>query len=207
MKTESKKVILCLGCSGHMGKELFAKYNNNNLLLINVSRSKKLEIQGVINIIADITKSIDILKIKYKIQTITERVDVIVLGAMFSHHKRLYELNKAELFYEFNVNVFAQIEILKLIDSIYWRGKSFDKSSVFFISSEICETRVDNLFRLSRSDLESYLITKMCLEYMYNMLRGDFINRGIECNLIRLGDLKSISGINQLKSLLRLISS
>lgn len=165
----SKKSIVIFGGSGQLGEVLFTNYNRDRYDVINVSLKKDLKVKGVVNIHGDITNRIDLIKIKYKLLSLLDKVDVLILGSMFIYHKNILSLSRSELAFEFNVNVFSQIEIIKLVLDSFWRreGEGLSRRQCIYISSAA------SLGITERKDLESYSVEKSCLNMVARYLEKE----------------------------------
>ncbi len=165
MEQNNKKVIVIFGGSGELGHLLFSQYDKEKYSVINISLHNKLRVDGVINIQADVTKKLGLLYIHYKLQSLVERIDVLVLASMFIYHKDLFSLTKKELMYEFDVNVFSQIECTKMILNTFWDFKETkDERTCFYISSAVSTGTT------KRRDLQSYAIEKKSFNYVAEYL-------------------------------------
>lgn len=160
-----KKVIVIFGGSGQLGELLFDAYDQEKYTVINISLHKKLHTRGVINIRADITKKLGLLYTSFRLRTLVTKVDVLILSSMFIYHKDLFSLTKKELAYEFDVNVFSQIECIKMIMDTFWTTATKDVRSCFYISS------ASSLLVTKRQDLESYTVEKQSLNFISRYLK------------------------------------
>jgi short-subunit dehydrogenase len=198
---EEKKVIVIFGGSGPLGDLLFKNYDKNKYIIINISKNRSLELEGVINIKADITKKLDLLKIKFKLKSITERVDVLILGSMFIYHKNLFDMTKKELAYEFDVNLFSQIEIIKLILNNFWETKDvIEKKEIDNINKDKIIKEVRKCFYISsaasagvtsREDLESYTLEKSSLNFVAKYFNKELEKYKVNSYLYMPGSISS----------------
>ena len=162
---KDKKVIVIFGGSGQLGNLLFSHYDQEKYLIINISKSNKPEVKGVITIQADITKNFGLLYSRFRLRSLVEKVDVLVLASMFIYHKDLFSLTKKELMDEFDVNVFSQIECIKMIMNTFWTIEAADPRKCFYISSAV------SLGLTKRKDLESYTVEKQSLNFISRYLK------------------------------------
>lgn len=180
---KDKKVIVIFGGSGQLGNLLFSHYDQEKYLIINISKSNKPEVKGVITIQADITKNFGLLYSRFRLRSLVEKVDVLVLASMFIYHKDLFSLTKKELMDEFDVNVFSQIECIKMIMNTFWTIEAADPRKCFYISSAV------SLGLTKRKDLESYTVEKKSFNYVAKYFEQVLSKRNINSLLYLPGSL------------------
>ena len=182
-KDKKKKTVLIFGGSGQLGNLIFNQYDQEKYTVINISARKKLEISGVINIQADITTKLGLLYSSFRLRSLIETIDVVVLASMFIYHKDLFSLTKKELTHEFDVNVFSQIECIKMIMNIFWKTEEGEVRTFLYISSAA------SLGLTTRKDLESYTLEKQSFNGVAHYFEPFLSKRNINTLLYLPGSL------------------
>ena len=130
-----KKNILITGCSSGLGLALTNYYLQKGFKVYGISRNKpEIQNQNFIHISFDLSK---ILEIKTSLTTILKEIknlDLVFLNAgMLGKIKILQELSIEEMQEVYNLNVYANKELLDILMQI-------DVKNIFIISSGASKT-------------------------------------------------------------------
>lgn len=197
----NKKVIIIFGGSGILGHSLFKDFDDEKYLIINISKNSILNIPNIINIKIDLTKKIDFVFLKYKLKSLIEKVDILILANMFIFHKELFAMSEKELKYEFEVNFFSYIKIIKFILKDFWNGENLDNkdphniesgdkgyNKCFYISSACSLDYISK----ERKDLESYGIEKSNVNYLAKYFSATLKEYNVNSVLYLPGSLEKV---------------
>ena len=161
-----KKNILITGCSSGLGLALTSYYLQKGFKVYGISRNKpEIQNQNFIHISFDLSK---ILEIKTSLTTILKEIknlDLVFLNAgMLGKIKILQELSIEEMQEVYNLNVYANKELLDILMQI-------DVKNIFIISSGASKT--------GYKGWGSYSLSKAGVNMLVNLYSNEMFNTKI----------------------------
>ena len=161
-----KKNILITGCSSGLGLALTNYYLQKGFKVYGISRNKpEIQNQNFIHISFDLSK---ILEIKTSLTTILKEIknlDLVFLNAgMLGKIKILQELSIEEMQEVYNLNVYANKELLDILMQI-------DVKNIFIISSGASKT--------GYKGWGSYSLSKAGVNMLVNLYSNEMFNTKI----------------------------
>ena len=180
----SMKTIFVTGCSTGIGAEIVNFYLNKGYKVIATARRKAdidhLHSLGAHAIHCELSDQVSIDQCIGEVCSITDKLDCIICNAAYGQAGAVADLDFSTLHYQFSVNVFGTIELLRRLIPLL---KLSSVAKVIFISSI--------LGVVTSPYLGAYCASKHALESLITALRMEFYGQSIYFSSVRPGQIKT----------------